>query len=73
METNLKIIHTKVNLHAGKAKPAWEYLTNEEREIYAEYLARKKHFLSAARFTTNENKKTELLKRHKEVCRLEYS
>ena len=73
MEANLKIIHSKVNFYARNAKPAWEHLTNEEREIYAEYLARKKHFLSAARFTTNGHKKTEFLKSHNEVCRFEYS
>jgi hypothetical protein len=73
MEANLKIIHSKVNFYARKAEPAWEYLTNEEREIYAEFLARKKHFLSATRFTTNENKRAEFLIKHKEFCRFEYS
>ena len=68
MEINLKIIDTKVEYYAGQGKPAWAYLSKEEREIYAAYLVRKKHFLSAARFTTNEDQKAELLERHKKVC-----
>ena len=73
MEASLKIIDRKVNLYARQGKPAWKYLTSEEREIYADFLARKRHFLSASRFTANKDKKAEFLSRHKETCRFEYS
>jgi hypothetical protein len=73
MEAKLKIIHSKVNYYARQGKIAWEYLSREEREIYADFLARKKHFLCAARYTANKNKRAEFLGKHEEVCRFEYS
>ena len=66
MEINLKLVETKVNLNGRGEKSVWEYLTTEEREIYADYLAGKKHFLSASRFTTDTEKQSNFLKLHNE-------
>ena len=57
---------SKVNLNGRGEKSVWEYLTTEEREIYANYLADKKHFLSASRFTTDKEKEAGFLKLHNE-------
>jgi hypothetical protein len=70
MEINLKTVETKVNLNGRAEKSVWEYLTTDEREIYADHLAGKKHFLSAARFTTDKEKETEFLRLHEEKFRL---
>ncbi|MDQ3131090.1 MAG: hypothetical protein M3Q99_10055 [Acidobacteriota bacterium] len=70
MEINLKFVETKVNLNGRGEKSVWEYLTTEEREIYADYLAGKKHFLSASRFTTDTEKQSNFLKLHNEKYRL---
>ena len=44
MENTLKLIEAKVNLNGRAEKSVWEYLTNEEREIYADHLAGKNTF-----------------------------
>ncbi len=64
MEINLKLIESKINLNGRAEKSVWEYLTTDEREIYAEHLAGKKHFLSASRFTTDTVKKADFLRLH---------
>lgn len=66
MENTLKQIEAKINLNGRSEKSVWEYLTNEEREIYAEHLAGKKHFLSASSFTTNPERKINFLTLHEE-------
>jgi hypothetical protein len=66
MEINIKLVESKVNLYGREDKSAWEYLTNEEREIYAQHLAGRKHFLSASRFTINTEKTAEFLRLHNE-------
>ena len=66
MEINLKLVETKVNLYGRAEKSVWEYLTIEEREIYADYLAGKKHFLSASRFTNDKDKEAGFLNLHNE-------
>ena len=70
MENNLKIIKLKVNRYGREDKSVWEYLSTDEREIYAEYLAGKKHFLSASRFTTDKEKTAEFLRMHDEKFKL---
>ena len=66
MENNLKINESEVNFNGRGEKAAWEYLTAEEREIYADQIADKKHFLSASRFTTDKEKEAGFLKLHNE-------
>jgi hypothetical protein len=66
MENTLKLIKLKVDLNGRAEKSAWEYLTNEEREIYADHLAGRKHFLSASSFTTDLERKINFFKLHQE-------
>jgi hypothetical protein len=66
MENTLKQIETKINFNGRAEKSVWEYLTNEEREIYADHLAGKRHFLSAAGFTIDTERKVTFLKLHEE-------
>ena len=70
MENTLKHIEAKINLNVRAEKSVWEYLTIEERETYADHLAGKKHFLSAAGFTTDTEKKAQVLRLHGERFRL---
>ena len=70
MEINLKLVETKVNFNGRAEKSVWEYLTIEEREIYADYLAGKKHFLSASKFTTDKEKEADFLRLYEERFRL---
>ena len=66
MENTLKHIEAKINLNGRAEKSVWEYLTVEERELYADHLAGKKHFLSAAGFSTNPERKANFFKLHEE-------
>lgn len=66
MENTLKLIESKINLNGRSEKSVWEYLTNQEREIYADHLAGKKHFLSASSFTTDPERKTNFFRLHEE-------
>ncbi len=66
MEKQLKAIEIKINLHTRKEKGAWEYLTVEERETWAEHLIGKKHYLNASRFTADRDKKAEYLRLYRE-------
>jgi hypothetical protein len=70
MEINVKLVELKVNRHGREEKAVWEYLSTDEREIYAEHLAAKKHFLSASRFTTDTEKTAEFLRLHDGKFRL---
>ncbi len=70
MEINLKLVESKVNLNGRAEKSVWEYLTTDEREIYADHLAGKKHFLSASRFTIDREKEADFLRLHEERYRL---
>jgi hypothetical protein len=70
MEINLKLVESKVNLNGRAEKSVWEYLTTAERELYAEHLAAKKHFLSASRFTTDTEKQADFLRLHNKRFRL---
>lgn len=57
MDNTLKQIESKINLNGRAEKSVWEYLTIEEREIYANHLTGKKHFLSSFSFTTDTERK----------------
>ena len=70
MENTLKLIEAKINLNGSAEKSVWEYLTTEERELYAAHLAGKKHFLSASKFTADTEKSATFLKLHNEKFRL---
>ncbi len=52
MENTLKLAEAKINLNGRAEKSVWEHLTTKAREIYADDLAGKKHFLSASVFRT---------------------
>lgn len=66
MENTLKQIEAKINLNGRAEKSVWEYLTNEERELYADHLAGKKHFLSASGFAIDAEKKAGFFKLHQD-------
>jgi hypothetical protein len=66
MENQLKAIEIKIHQNTRKEKAAWEYLSAEEREAWAEHLVGKKHYLNASRFTADSDKKAEYLRLYKE-------
>ena len=66
MEKQLRAIEIKINQNTRREKGVWEYLTQEERETWAEHLVGKKHFLNASRFTTDHEKRQEYLRLYKE-------